>query len=570
MLVGVDIGGDGLGFARVRCAGKRRCELIDCSYVPYDPGNQPGTHGFAGFFKTAFHEFCRSPRGASVWVTSESMRSIVRHILIPKVPRKQIANAAYWSFKRENPIDDDSMTFDFEEEGEVTEDGVPKIATTVYAVDNKEVADLRRLVGQTGCKLAGITVPFFALRNMFHAKWVSVGEDPIVFLYVGRDYSRITVFSRGKILLTRGVKAGVTTLTGAIRDGFRGTLTMEEARNKLSALTPEDVEAGTSLREGEENVFRMVQPALTRLIGQVERTLRSHLGGAHQGKVDRVYLAGAITTCPPLVAYVGQQMQVDMEAIDPFNPNCLSQRVPVPENPIQRYVLTPAIGLALSDNSRTPNLLYTYRDKESAARVRHNDNAVCAGFFVLLAGCIGVAVWQHLAAAVARTGIGTKQHELAQYEEGLTRAGVDALTQRTTQRLHEMKWASREYLGMAVVGEFADLAPENVKLLDAKVGLGGFTTDDRGSGQATDDKLSVSLEGLISGEPQRLESYLAEYVIRLERSTIFTGLQVKKAERKPQADATVLFFRLEMVIVKPDDELPAEAGTTPAATPADE
>ena len=193
MLVGVDIGVDGLGFARVRCVGKRRCELIDVSHVPYDSRSRPGTHGFPAFFKTAFHEFCRSPRGAAVWATSETMHSIVRHILIPKVPRKQIANAAYWSFKRENPIDDESMTFDFEAEGEVTEDGVSKIATTVYAVDNKEVAELRRLVEQTGCRLAGITVPFFAMRNMFHANWISVEGDPVVFLYVGRDYSRITV-----------------------------------------------------------------------------------------------------------------------------------------------------------------------------------------------------------------------------------------------------------------------------------------------------------------------------------------------------------------------------------------
>ena len=361
------------------------------------------------------------------------------------------------------------------------------------------------------------------------------------------------------------MKAGVITLAGAIRDGFNGMLTMDEARKKLGELREEDMEAKVSPQGGDENVFSMVQPALARLIGQVERTLRSHLGGAHQGTVERVYVAGAITSCPPLVEYMGRQMQVQMDVIDPFNPECLSERVPVPENPIEHHLLAPAIGLALSDNSRTPNLMYTYRDKEQDARGRATDRAMFVVALILLAVCVGVGIWQHLAATVERGGIGAKQRELAQYQEGLTRAEVDALAQKATQRLHEMKWASREYLGMAAVSEFAAVTPGNVKILDAKVELGAFTTDDKEVAQSGEEAMSLTLDGVVSGQPQRLESYLAEYVIRLERSEIFTGLRVKKAERKPQEDEIMLFFRLSMEIVKPNAELPEQQVAEPAA-----
>ena len=50
----------------------------------------------------------------------------VRHIVIPKVAKKQIENAVYWTIKKETPFDDKDTVFDFEIQREVTEQGIGK------------------------------------------------------------------------------------------------------------------------------------------------------------------------------------------------------------------------------------------------------------------------------------------------------------------------------------------------------------------------------------------------------------------------------------------------------------
>ena len=49
----------------------------------------------------------------------------------------------------------------------------------------------------------------------------------------------------------------------------------------------------------------------------------------------------------------------------------------------ERIAFGPALGLALSDNERTPNLMLTYKDKEREVSIKRINRAVFAAFIAV-------------------------------------------------------------------------------------------------------------------------------------------------------------------------------------------
>ena len=86
----------------------------------------------------------------------------VRHVRIPKVTKKQTDNVVYWTAKKEAPFDEKEMIFDFKLQGEVVEQGIPKLAAMVYTAPRQEVEELKNLFSRIGWPLKGIRIrPFF-------------------------------------------------------------------------------------------------------------------------------------------------------------------------------------------------------------------------------------------------------------------------------------------------------------------------------------------------------------------------------------------------------------------------
>ena len=123
---------------------------------------------------------------------------------------------------------------------------------------------------------------------------------------------------------------------------------------------------GSDLRK--EEIFEMIQPALERLSRQVERTFEHYATMMPGERIVRIFVSGAMNVYQPIVDYVGSQLGISSAVLDPLSEqesaacpdvddtDCISERI----------AFGPALGLALSDNDHTPNLMFTYKDKERA------------------------------------------------------------------------------------------------------------------------------------------------------------------------------------------------------------
>lgn len=218
--VGIDIGHAYLRLVRTVEEAGGKLRIVDRRRLKLPPGAGRETPEFSSFLKAALDDFCASAKRSNLWAILSTAHVELSHIRIPRVGKKQIANAVYWTAKRESPFNESEVYFDFEVQGEVIDQGIPKLAVLFYTAPRREVDDLRDLFSGIGWPLAGISVVPFALQNYFRTNWIPDGEGTLAHLFIGNDFSRIDLYSDGNLVMTRGIKAGNASLVEALLEQY--------------------------------------------------------------------------------------------------------------------------------------------------------------------------------------------------------------------------------------------------------------------------------------------------------------------------------------------------------------
>jgi len=565
--VGVDIGPDELRLVKVRQLSGDRWGLLDCRKVFIESGMSRGAPEFADFLRSELERFCGFGRNFSVWGLIRSDKVDVESIRIPKVGRKQIENAVYWTAKKNTVFDEKETILEFEVQGEVVEDGVAKLSVVICTASKREVEEMGDFFNDIGFPLTGLTAAPFALQNLFKAHWMSV-PDRTATLYIGDDSSRIDVFSEGNLAMTRGIRAGINSMAEALlekhvtssalgeRRGERAgaeagseqahsPMNIEDAKDLVSSLgfdSPPPYGEIDRFDLSREEIFEMINPALERLVRQVERTLEHCTVILGDEGIHSIYVFSDTGVYRPVVEYVGGQLRVESDVLDPMAPgNPFSGRNMEHTFTSQRASLTPALGLALSSLRRTPNLTFTHTDKEKFASIRQGNRMIVSTFAVALLILVGIFFGMVNAIDRKESALAKLDQQLkrgTQAAEGAARAMVSEIK---GNRLALQRFKER-YFGVAVIEELSKLTPTDISLLTVKMAMGGGAVGEakkaaKGStGKATKGGAvgeakaadGATISGVVTGDPGSLESILARYVLDLKNSPMFRKVTIDK------------------------------------------
>ena len=214
--VGIDIGYHELNLAKVNQISDKRQELLDFISIPYDTDITPNSTKFPLFLRDALKDFCGRSKKIALWNAISSAKVETRNLKIPKVTKKQIDNATYWTLKKDLSFNEDEMVFDYEVLGDVVEDGINKIEVMAYVAPRQDIAQQKNLFEKIGFPLTGISIVPFALQNLFRTEVVDTLGKDICSLFIGRDWSRIVIYSNGNLVLSRGIKAGIRSMIEAV------------------------------------------------------------------------------------------------------------------------------------------------------------------------------------------------------------------------------------------------------------------------------------------------------------------------------------------------------------------
>ena len=580
-VVGVDIGRNKLKLVAISQSAEKKMKLLDYSVAPFESDLAKDSPQFSRFLKSALTNFCGSARAVEIWSAISSANVETRYVKIPNVPNKQIYNAVYWTYKKEVSFNEKTDLFDFEILGEITDNGIRRIEVICYSAPIQEIQELKNIFDRSGYPLTGISIVPFAVQNLLRTQWIDPGVKNLCNLFIGKDWSRIAVFSEGNLVLSRDIKAGIISMIETIReevdqhsDGVAetpasGDMTHAgmadigkeaspdgDLASKLFQLLIQNPAEATVALEGvtyqKEEIFQIIQPALERVVRQVERTIEHYDLNYTRDSVGKIFVSGQVCSNREIVEYIGKQLDFPIEVIDPFKtaPSFLED-VTIPEEEGDRGGFVPAIGMALSDNSMTPNFIYTHKEKQQIATVLLFNRVVFSIIVLLLTFGIGINYWQgHL--IKLKKGI---QNQLQrQVDSAIPYIGQNLIIQMVAQKqqnITTLNRVGRRYMGVAVISEVAKMTPGNVKLLNLTVELGGSADPKTSDKKATDKNVKkvLILEGVILGDRLTLGSSLANYLVNLKKSPIVRQAKIQRQTVELFENTEVLRFTAQLELV---------------------
>ncbi len=568
--VGIDIGHTYVKLAKTERLSDKSYELLDYLDIPLNSQVSLKDPKFLDHLKTGLDQMIGDGPKCDIWSAIPSGKVETRSLRIPKLTRKQIPNAIYWTFTKKVTFNDKEEILDYEIIGETIEGGAKKIEVMAFKAPKTEIADLKWAFDQIGYPLKGITIVPFAVQNLFRTQILFQEEQDVCCLFVGRDWSRIAIYSNGNLILSRGIKAGMRSMVEAINSAM---LSQEELiapdgtnPNNSGAISAQRIVAiqpaaqriffdfvGAPLAKERNKieeahdpaqVFQMLLPAMERLIRQVERTFEHYSQNFHREGVRRIYLSGQITANPTLVNYIGRQLDMPIEVMNPFTPDKpFTRPVNIPETQAEKESFVPAIGLALSTNARTPNVLFTHQDRNRQEDIRRINLQILTACMLCLIAFIGLFSWQERRLDAKRAQLDKLNQQLLTYNPPAEKEILLALYSQNKSKHQAYRDIARRYMPVALLNELAQLTPNNIRLISIEANFADKKASKDASARA------VFIEGIIFSETGAFENILTGYLLNLKNSAIVGKPSVQSKRTEYYNTQEVMRFRARVEIL---------------------
>lgn len=519
--VGIEIGTSHLTMVKMVQLSPFRHKMLDYRSIPFEPVTPGGEPRFYEFLRSAVIEFCGSLKRTNLWSMLPAGPVELRQIRIPqKVARKELFNAIFWVAKKEMKFDEAVSLFDFEVQGKVVEESVGKIWVMAYTAPKEAVREISRIFAKSGLELAGLTVAPFAVQNLFRTQWVSTsGLSTYAGLQVGEVSSRISIFSHGNLILTKEIDTGTAHLY--------------------------------SDRIEEEDSFEEEGPAVEELTRRVGEVFEYHSEHGKGKPIERLFVFGPVNPGKAVLNNIADNLGVETVTVDLLNPaNPFLSSVRPPPSVAERSLYSSALSLALSDNSRTPNLLCTFEEKERRAAVALLNRSLVWIFATLCVILGAIFLWQERLWHQKTAELTLLRQALAQYTPLVDHGTVTQLVSKVKEQQRQLRGKADKYLGIAVLSELSALTPAPIRLIGVTAALGGIsegTAKDIGPGQSKGPSKSLVVDGLIQADSLTAEASLAHYLMKLGSSPMFLDPSIHVSARETYPGVgEVLHFILKM------------------------
>jgi len=567
--VGVEISDLDLRLVKRKQGSSQKEEWLDFQRIPIPAGLSKTGAPFSAFLKTNLHSFCQGLRRVKIWCALSSPAVDIRYLKIPKVPRDQIANAVYWTYKKEVAFSDTEVVFNYQIIGETSENGALKTEVIGYTAPRHETEALKALFDAAGFDLVGITPLSFSLQNLLKRIPTETSTAGTCSLWIGMDWSCIDLFSDGKLILSRGIRAGMNSMVEAIKDDLLArdqkipsnglqmetdtwsdgdspqadTATLRAREMLFGILNPGAFAKGDGCLS-ENKILEIVRPVLTRLVRQVDRTLKHYSLHFNNKVISTLYLFGPLSGYSPMVDYVTGKLELTTVTMNLCEGGLKpSGPIPVSSNSYERNLMAVAAGTALCVDPLSPNLLRTHKDQSRLEQIRRINQGVLTVFLFMICMLAGVAFWQNHQIGQKRARASELHRQLEGYTPRVDKKLILDQVTRIKDAENALSSHGEKLLSVAIVSELASLTPKDIRLLRISYDLSP-EPDKKGHRPVR----TLMMDGVVFGNRQIFDTTLAGFLLRLKNSPLFGNFRIPTRRYETLNDREVLRFTGEITV----------------------
>ncbi|MGM0418463.1 MAG: hypothetical protein ACQEQS_07060 [Thermodesulfobacteriota bacterium] len=475
------------------------------------------------FGKFVFECLKKIPKelSSSAWIALPYDEIETRYIMIPKTKESASENAVYWTLKKELDFDTKNYFLDFEKIEHITERGISKEGVCAYIAEKKLIYNLKHCFEDSGCKVIGITSVPFTVQTILKNKEINIFNKNICFVNPKKDSLEIYIYTNNFLKLVRQTKSGITSLAESLmrhaienEDEDLKWQSTEELTQTIIDHIKETVDHN-KIREY-NNIDSGIEPSADRMARQIERTIDYFKNQVEPETIDAVIVNGEISGYAPLTdlisEYTGISVFSSQDILD--DDLCLSHGNSICKN---NDFIT-GLGTLYCSNEHTPNILFTHRHEKASKIISFLNKSVLATGVVVLAICSVIYSAQVKNVNKLKNKKEGLTKDINQYSPELNSAILSETASKLLANKELLKKKAKILEPGVLINEFVKAGSDNIKIKDFKLNL------DQTNRQ-------ITFSGYVTGPEYTLDSRLADYVLNLSSSEMFSNVSVNSQEK---------------------------------------
>lgn len=494
-------------------------------------------------------------RANRVVVAVSGPQVAIRRMAIAKVPSRELRDSIFWAIRKEIPISTDHFFFDYHIMDEAVAHDARKLDALIAAAESPLVDRVSRIMKKSGLRLDGVTTVPMALWNVQHALRVVSGQQPAVFLDIGRRATTFAFFHSGKLAFTREVFAAGQSLAAAFSDQANTEPVLPQEQ-KIPALAEESKETEVSGAKKEASGFDELStsrsldsqsPALARLLNEINRSLDYCQSRYPEAPLEPIYISGGVACTAGFDRLLAEGLGLEVQRLNPFSclrpgntflgPNLSEEVAPL-------YGI--AVGLAL-DDGRGINLLPEEQRTRTEITLDHcvlPAGVAAAAVAILMAALFGYYTAKSGSALKTFSDIQASYQSLAKLELAATRQLTEQEEQLALNRRVLSYINHRASRAPAVMKEISLITPSEIVLnsvsIDKKKSLSL-----QGPSPQEGPMLFLEITGAVFGNAGLQGSVLTQFLLALEESPFFKLPRILKQSTEVDGGMPRLNFTME-------------------------
>lgn len=301
-------------------------------------------------------------------ISGESI--IVRYIQLPDMPEAELKQALRWEAEEYIPFHIDEVNLDSVVLGPAGGGAPGKVDVLLVSAKKDLVNEHVEIVRSAGLQPLIVDVESFAFLNCFEANYRPAASECVALVNIGAEITNINIYVGGTSRFSRDIGIAGDTITAAIQNKANVPWAKaEELKIQLGAPAPETDEedlsesslidtirgtvekiTGDNLGDDSQDAMahKAIRQSLNNLISEVRRSVQFFENQVVGTPVQRVLLGGGTSKMNRLKDYVGSELDLPVEIMDPLRSITVSGgEINAPTLQLVKEHLSVAIGLAV-------------------------------------------------------------------------------------------------------------------------------------------------------------------------------------------------------------------------------
>lgn len=537
-------------------SGKQGHTLLACQSVPYadDPEAKPRVlfddPPFKAVLFSALSAMVDTHGHYEIWCSYAYCNPVALHnVNIPKVAENEIANAVFWSAKRELEFDEDNTVFDYSILQEFIENNQVKIQTLVTLVPRTEVHGVKEMFSNAGFPLTGLTFPAAAIQNFLNQDETIPADKPVVYFTIRKHTSFIDIFHHGKMFFSREIKTGTESFVESLLDqALSRNILIDEENVKEYLFRPNDstIPAG----ERSEEIFSLLNLAelsvLDRLVRQLMRTFEYCSTNFKMPPSCKIFTSGECTVNDAILKATESRVGIPCEVLEPFSERIFNRDIHMAVATGPRLLV--AAGLSLSNKQTTANFLFTHAERFDEIATNRLNTIIAIVTICLTIGSGLFFAWQYRYWLGKKATAQAMRIELDHKYQAEPRSRSNEYTTQTIQKISQFHQENRRrverFKVVVMINELAKKIGPEISMTDMVLDLEQKPNASRAKDAAVQGV--VRLNGYIRAPLETQEFILMNFLKTLAALDLLGEPDLKLKENMTLQNQDVLRFEVDL------------------------